>query len=88
MASKDTGTPTPPKVEKLATQKALLGRTALLGIFGTAAAPNALILFPQGETRIVSIGDTIGKDIVLAIGKDHLVVARKGTQHILHLPRG
>lgn len=88
MASDTSGTPTPAKVEKLATQEAHLTRTALLGIFGTKAAPNALVLLPRGKTQTVGIGDKIGKGIVVAIGTDQIVLARNGTQHILRLPRG
>ncbi|MEH6522154.1 type II secretion system protein N [Sulfitobacter sp.] len=88
MASDTSGTPTPAKVEKLATQEARLTRTALLGIFGTKAAPSALVLLPQGKTQIVGVGDNIGKGVVVAIGTDQIVLARNGTHHILRLPRG
>ena len=41
------GTPTPKKVSDLATQKADLSSTALIGIFGSDSTPGALRL-PQG----------------------------------------
>ncbi|KEJ89460.1 hypothetical protein [Sulfitobacter donghicola] len=88
MSTQTNGTPTPPKVKELATQAAKLPKTALLGVFGNTNAPKALILLPQGETKTVQVGDSIGADTVLAIGKDQLVLARGASQRILHLPRG
>jgi hypothetical protein len=88
MASDTSGTRTPAKVEKLATQEAHLPRTALLGIFGTDAAPSALVLLPQGKNQTVGVGDNIGRRVVVAIGTDQIVLERNGTHHILRLPRG
>jgi hypothetical protein len=88
MATEITGTPTPSTVKQLATQEVQLPKTALLGIFGTAAAPSALILLPKGKTQIVTVGDAIGRGTVLAIGKDGLVLGRNGAQYVMRLPRG
>lgn len=88
MATTDTGTPTPPKVEKLATQAARLDRIALIGVFGKAEAPRALIRLPRGETQTVTIGDTVDGGTVEAIGMDLVVVSRRGMQSILRMPQG
>ena len=88
MATQETGTPTPPKVAKHATQEVRLDRTALIGVSGTPTAPRALVRLPQGQTRTVTIGDTIAGGTVRAIGEDKLVLSRMGAQHILQMPRG
>ena len=82
------GTPTPPEVEKLATQQARIEGTALIGIFGTPQAPHALIRLPRGETQSVSVGDSIAGATVEAIGEDLLVLSRMGSEQVLRMPRG
>ncbi len=86
MTSNFSGTPTPLKVKKIATQEAHLPRTALLGIFGTKAAPNALIRLPHGKTQTVGIGDRIGKRVVIAIGSDQIILIRNNAQTVLRMP--
>lgn len=88
MATQQDGTPTPSIVETHATEVAHLGRIALLGTFGAANAPSALIRLPQGNTRTVVIGDEIAGGRVEAIGTDRLVLTRMGAQQILHMPKG
>jgi hypothetical protein len=88
MASTDTGTPTPPKVERLATETAHLPRTALIGIFGQPSAPSALVLLPNGETQTVTIGARLSGGTVEAIGDDLLVIAKRGGTSVLRMPRG
>lgn len=88
MTTQDTGTPTPPKVAQLATQEVRLERTALIGVFGTPAALRALVRLPQGQTQTIAVGDTIAGETVRAIGEGKLVLSRRGTQHILQMPRG
>tara|TARA_R110002020_G_scaffold67179_2_gene176233 strand:+ start:40997 stop:41266 length:270 start_codon:yes stop_codon:yes gene_type:complete len=89
MTTQDAGTPTPPTVEKFATKEAKLERTALIGLFGTASAPKALIRLPRGETRTVTVGDRIGSGTVGAIGEDRLVLLLRGNrQEVMQMPRG
>lgn len=88
MSTQDPGTPTPPKVEQLATQEVKLDRIALIGLFGTATAPKALIRLPQGETRTVTVGDRIAGATVGAIGEDRLVLLRGSRQEVMQMPRG
>lgn len=88
MSTQDAGTPTPQTVEKLATQEVKLDRTALIGIFGTASAPKALILLPRGQTRTVTVGDRIAGATVGAIGEDRLVLVRGSRQEVMQMPRG
>ncbi|QUJ77882.1 pilus assembly protein PilZ [Sulfitobacter albidus] len=88
MATEHDGTPTPPEVSENATESARLPRTALLGVFGSSAAPSALILLPRGDTQTVSVGDTVAGGRVEAIGDDRVVLSRMGRQQILRLPAG
>jgi hypothetical protein len=88
MTTIDTGTPTPPKVQKYANQQARIDRTALIGVFGRPDAPRALIRLPRGETHTVAIGDTINGNTIEAIGMDLVIVSRMGTQSILRMPAG
>lgn len=88
MATQHDGTPTPHIVETYATQEAQLGRIALLGTFGAASAPSALIRLPRGNTQTVSIGDQIAGGRVEAIDTDRLVLSRMGTEQILRMPKG
>lgn len=88
MTTQHSGTPTPRTVETHATQVASLGRIALLGTFGPAAAPHALVRLPQGDTQIVTLGDSVAGSTVTAISADRLVLSRKGTQQILRMPFG
>jgi hypothetical protein len=88
MSTQDAGTPTPQTVEKLATQEVKLDRTALIGIFGTASAPKALIRLPRGQTRTVTVGDRIAGATVGAIGEDRLVLVRGSRQEVMQMPRG
>lgn len=80
-------TTTPPAIAKLATQQVDLPHTALLGVFGTATAPRALIRLPKGETRTVSIGDRIARSTVAAITSDQLILSRNGRTQILRMPQ-
>ena len=88
MATQHDGTPTPPIVESHATEEANLGRIALLGTFGAANAPSALIRLPRGNTQTVTIGDSIAGGTVQAIDADRLVLLRMGTAQILRMPQG
>ncbi len=88
MATQHSGTPTPPTVETHATQEARLDRIALLGTFGAAASPSALVRLPSGNTQTVTIGDDIAGGTVEAISADRLVLSRMGTHQVLRMPQG
>lgn len=88
MATQDTGTPTPAEVKKLATKEVKLERVALIGIFGTAEKPSALIRLPKGNTVTVAIGDELEGGVVAAIGAGQLVLARSGRQYVMRMPAG
>ncbi|UWR23722.1 type II secretion system protein N [Sulfitobacter sp. S190] len=88
MATGEDGTPTPAKVKDLATEQARLDRTALIGIFGSSNAPEALIMLPAGKTEKVKVGDSVAGGTVEAIGEDRLVLSRNGNQQVMRLPKG
>lgn len=88
MSTKTDGTPTPEAVETHATEQASLGRIALLGIFGAADDPSALVRLPRGITQTVTVGDTVAGGTVAAIGEDQLVLSRLGAQQVLRMPQG
>ena len=87
MATPTDGTPTPEKVNELATTTAKLDRTALIGVFGTEGALQALIRLPKGDIAKVSAGDSIGGAKVEAIDTDRVILTRRGSQHVLALPQ-
>lgn len=88
MATQDTGTPTPENVARLATEEVRLDRTALIGIFGSSETPRALIRLPRGQTRTVSLGDSVDGGTVEAIGTDYLILSQRGGQRVMHMPSG
>ncbi|WP_298857245.1 type II secretion system protein N [uncultured Sulfitobacter sp.] len=88
MATQHEGTPTPAIVETHATQEAKLGRIALLGTFGSANAPRAIVRLPRGNTQTVTIGDALAGGTVAAISADRLILSRMGNEQILRMPRG
>tara|TARA_R110002049_G_scaffold23545_3_gene83319 strand:- start:34326 stop:34586 length:261 start_codon:yes stop_codon:yes gene_type:complete len=81
------GTPTPDKVTQLATERAALPRTALIGIFGNSAAPGALVLERGGKVSRVGIGDRVAGGVVAAIGEDALVLSSRSGNKVLRLPK-
>lgn len=88
MATDTDGTPTPQKVVELATERAKLDRTALIGTFGSTLAPGALIRLPSGGFEKVAVGDDLAGGTVMAIGEDRVVVSRMGSDLVLTLPQG
>ena len=83
-----TGTPTPKKVSDLATEKADLSSTALIGIFGSDATPGALIREGGGKISRVEVGDQVAGGVVAAIGKGTLVLSSRRGNKVLRLPQG
>lgn len=88
MSNTEPQQPTPAKVAELATTEARLGRTALIGIFGSASAPGALVRTPNGRIARVGIGDKVAGGTVAAIGEDELVLRMGSRTKALKLPRG
>ncbi|SDF39241.1 pilus assembly protein PilZ [Sulfitobacter delicatus] len=82
------GTPTPKKVTDLATEKADLSRTALIGIFGSEATPGALIREGGGKISRVKVGDQVAGGVVAAIGEGALVLSSRRGNKVLRLPKG
>ena len=83
-----TGTPTPKKVSDLATEKADLSSTALIGIFGSDATPGALIREGGGKISRVEVGDQVAGGVVAAIGQGTLVLSSLRGNKVLRLPQG
>ena len=75
-----------PQTNQLATQKnaVRLNQPVLLGIFGSTAAPRAMIRYPNGRIDTVRPGDKTRLGQVVAIGED---VARNGRTEVLRLPQ-
>lgn len=89
MSTADPHPATPENVAKLASVDADLPRIALLGIFGSDAAPMALVRERSGKIARVAIGDKISIGTVAAIGIDQLVLRRSnGATKTLRLPKG
>ena len=82
------GTPTPKKVSVLATQKADLSSTALIGIFGSDSTPGALIREGGGKISRVEVGDQVAGGVVSAIGQGTLVLSSRRGNQVLRLPQG
>jgi hypothetical protein len=80
--------PTPETVARLATQAADLPRRglALLGTFGTEAAPRALVRLGRRDRVTVSPGAPLDGGRVEAIGIGELVLVRGGVAEVLRLP--
>ena len=88
MTTTTDGTPTPEKVIELATKNAKLERTALIGVFGTEGAFQALIRLPKGDIAKVSVGDSVAGGKIEAIAADRVILSRLGGQKVLSLPQG
>tara|TARA_R110002110_G_scaffold23490_2_gene89421 strand:+ start:1594 stop:1860 length:267 start_codon:yes stop_codon:yes gene_type:complete len=88
MSTTETQEPTPTHVADLATEHTRLDRTALIGIFGSEAAPGALVRTPDGNIARVGIGDRIAGGTVAAIGQDQVVLAMGNRTKALKLPKG
>ncbi|PWL35990.1 MAG: amidophosphoribosyltransferase [Marivita sp. XM-24bin2] len=58
----------------------------LLGTFGPQTAPQALLKLRGGKTSIVSRGDRVNGQTVVAIEKGRMALARNGTTHWLEMP--
>lgn len=87
MPQTDT-TPTPAGVAQVATQRTRtnLGQIVLLGIFGTQAAPQALLRLPNGRVARVSPGDRVGHDTVYAIDAARIALGQNGRARWVGMP--
>ena len=72
----------------LATQRGALPlrNLQLIGIAGTEEAPRALLRTAGGQTRLVSVGDSLRQGTVIAIGADRVVLNGGLGQRTLTLP--
>ncbi|MEZ5714456.1 MAG: pilus assembly protein PilZ [Paracoccaceae bacterium] len=88
MAQTQTTAPLPEKAARLATQSVALKPTGLLllGTFGSAARPGALLRLEGGETARVTPGDSLGDGTVLAIADGRVVIETAGQTVTLRLP--
>ncbi|MEW9922107.1 pilus assembly protein PilZ [Marimonas sp. MJW-29] len=85
MSTSDKQEPTPAHVAEKATQSARLPALALIGIFGSENALNALIREKNGTIQRVAVGDRISGQTIAAIGEDRVVL---GNGNTLKLPQG
>ncbi|KIN64734.1 Pilus assembly protein PilZ [Sulfitobacter noctilucicola] len=81
-----TSSETPSNIAKLATEKAKLPALALLGIFGSSSALQALIRTPDGNSMTVRTGDRVQRDTVAAIAEDYIVLSHGNRTKTLRLP--
>ncbi|MFN3292833.1 MAG: hypothetical protein ACK414_05095, partial [Gemmobacter sp.] len=65
-----------------------LGRTNLIGVFGTANARYALVRESGGRLVRVKVGDRVDGGRVVAIGASDLSYQRGGNTVRLTMPRG
>lgn len=80
--------PTPAHVAQKATQSAHLPALALIGIFGSAEAPAALIRERSGTIQRVTVGDTVAGQTVAAIDTDRVILASGSRTKTLTFPEG
>lgn len=78
---------TPQTVAEIATTQTKLDRTTLIGTFGSASAPGAIIRLRNGETARVMVGDTLDGQTVRAIDDSRVMLSRAGRQTVLSLPQ-
>lgn len=75
------------KVAKLATETANLpSDIILLGTFGPASRPRALLRRADGRTRKVKVGDRLGGSVVSAIAQQKLTLSTGGQKRVLRQP--
>ncbi|MFC6638473.1 pilus assembly protein PilZ [Sulfitobacter sp. JBTF-M27] len=79
--------PTPSHVADLANETARLPALALIGIFGSAAAPTALIRERNGSIQRVTVGDAVAGQTVAAIDADRVILSNGGQTKTLSLPK-
>ena len=71
-----------------ATQRGALQLRALqlIGIFGPAEAPRALLRAPNGQISNIGLNDQVPLGNVVGIGEDRIVIATKTGERTLRLP--
>ena len=88
MSTKETQEPTPAHVADHATEQARLDRTALIGVFGSASAPGALVRTSNGDIERVTVGDTVAGGTVTAIDERQVLLTTGNRTRALKLPKG
>lgn len=87
MANHESSTTTPDKVKDLATTKARLAATMLIGVFGSSAHPAALLRETSGKINRIQIGDRAAGGRVMAIDATRVVIATGLATRTLTMPR-
>ena len=88
MSFREDQEPTPANIAKQATETARLPALALIGVFGRAEAPAALIRDRRGKVHRVRVGDKIANQSVAAIDDTRVILSRGGQTKTLSLPGG
>ncbi len=88
MTTTDIQEPTPETVADLATETVSLSKLALIGIFGSEAAPAALIRDARGTIHRVTPGDAVENQTVAAIGTDRVILSKGSRTRTLTFPQG
>lgn len=83
-----TGKTTSDHVAKLATTQAQLNNLALLGTFGSDAAPAALVRLATGRVKRIERGDTLSGRRVMAIDAGRVLLSGATGEQVLRLPKG
>lgn len=81
---------TPNNVAQTATQENALphGGTVVLGVFGSASAPEALVRTSGGQIRRIKTGSRLAASQVVAIDERGLVLQRGSRTQRLEIPGG
>ncbi|MBN7785705.1 hypothetical protein [Ponticoccus sp. (in: a-proteobacteria)] len=75
-------------VARAATTSAPIPRAEpmLIGIFGSSDDASALVRLPSGKIAEVSKGSRIGRDTVVAVAEDSIILQRGKKAHRLSMP--
>ncbi|WP_269142424.1 pilus assembly protein PilP [Sulfitobacter mediterraneus] len=87
MTSQTSQGQTPPQVAKLATEQVRLDSIAVIGIFGSNAAPGALIRTHRGKIERVAVGDKVAGGVVAAISENAVILNKRGKTTQMKLPQ-
>lgn len=86
MAPRPTQDETSEKIAHLATEHVTLPAFALIGTFGPAASPAALVRATDMSFHRVAPGDKLEGFVVAAIDADRLTLAKGARTKVLRLP--
>ena len=64
-----------------------MNQLALIGLFFAGHTRKALLRTPQGDIAKVTVGDRVGRQEIIAIAEDMLILAApNGAQTVLQMP--